>query len=662
MTDALPIPASREQLWGVLFEAAEIEHNLMCCYLYAMFSLKSSVDEDVTEAELAAIQRWRGEILDVAIEEMAHLAIVSNILSALGAPAHFGRQNFPIPPGYHPAGVVVKLAPFNVQTLDHFIYLERPDTVDMADGEGFAPERHYTRALVSDRLMSATMDYATVGKLYQAIEDGISGLAASIGEDALFVGDEAHQIGPDVVALPNLTIVRCGKSAIAAIDAIVRQGEGSEAGVEDSHFQRFLKIRAEYQALLAERPDFKPARAAAHNPVMRRPPLPEGKMWINAAPASELLDIGNAIYNHSVRCLALSYAGVDKAAQRSLVNASIELMRILTPVAERLTALPANEEYPGCTAGLSFATLRSAAALPPAEGAIPVLTERLHQIGARATWLAASQTDEAELAKTTATQLERLANRLGTTTLAASAVPLPLSAAIEETSVIDTPPTEPHPPEPIQEGDGRELIPGQSIDLVFDAQRCIHARHCVLGQPKVFKANVEGPWIDPDATTTEGLVTVAQMCPSGAIQYRRHDGGHEEAPPPVNLVQLRENGPIGVRADMLLDGKPIGYRATLCRCGASKNKPFCDSSHIAIGFTATGEPETRESQPLAARGGTLVIEPQQDGPLEIRGNLELCAGTGRTFDRVTSTWLCRCGGSANKPYCDGTHRKIGFKS
>ncbi|OQW76768.1 MAG: iron-binding protein [Proteobacteria bacterium ST_bin13] len=214
----------------------------------------------------------------------------------------------------------------------------------------------------------------------------------------------------------------------------------------------------------------------------------------------------------------------------------------------------------------------------------------------------------------------------------------------------------------MQADDGRELIPGQSIDLIFDAQRCIHARHCVLGQPKVFKANVEGPWIDPDATTTEGLVTVAHLCPSGAIQYRRHDGGHEEAPPPVNLVQLRENGPIGVRADMLLDGKPIGYRATLCRCGASKNKPFCDSSHIAIGFAATGEPETRESQPLAARGGTLVIEPQQDGPLEVLGNLELCAGTGRTFDRVTSTWLCRCGGSANKPYCDGTHRKIGFKS
>ncbi|MFX5752256.1 ferritin-like domain-containing protein, partial [Acinetobacter baumannii] len=80
------------------------------------------------------------------------------ILSALGAPAHYGRQNFPVAPGYHPAGVVVRLAPFNVQTLDHFIYLERPETIDIADGEGFAPDRHYVRAMAPDRLMQATMD------------------------------------------------------------------------------------------------------------------------------------------------------------------------------------------------------------------------------------------------------------------------------------------------------------------------------------------------------------------------------------------------------------------------------------------------------------------------------------------------------------------------
>lgn len=662
---AIQKPASREQLWGILFEAAEIEHNLMCCYLYAMFSLKDSLDEDLSEHELAAIRRWRGEIMDVAIEEMAHLAIVSNILSALGAPAHFGRQNFPIAPGYHPAGVVVKLAPFNVETLDHFIYLERPESVEIADGDGFAPDRVYTRSLAPDRLMSATMDYATVGKLYQAIEDGIRHLADEIGEDALFVGDAAHQISHDVMALPNVTVVRCVKTACAAIDAIVRQGEGADPDEQGSHFQRFLAIRAEYQALLEARPDFRPARKAAHNPVMRRPPLPEGKVWISAEPAASLLDIGNAIYNHSLRCLALSYAGVDSAAQRSLVNAAVDLMRILTPVAERLTALPANADQPGCTAGLSFATLRSAAALPVAAGAVPVLVERLRDIADKSIGLASGQTDLTDLAAKTGADLNRLADRLATVTMVAPPAPEAVMTPVEAPIPAMVPVPEAAistPPVPEIAADGREIIPGQSIDLIFSAERCIHARHCVLGQPHVFKANVEGPWIDPDATSTEGLVTVANMCPSGAIQYRRHDGGAEESAPPVNLVQLRENGPIGVRADMVLAGERVGYRATLCRCGASKNKPFCDGSHNAIGFTASGEPATRESQPLAVRGGTLVIEPQQDGPLQVAGNLEICAGTGRTVDRVTSALLCRCGGSANKPFCDGTHRRIGFKS
>ncbi|OYY71857.1 ferritin-like domain-containing protein [Sphingomonas sp. 28-63-12] len=664
MADLHPVPATREQLWGVLAEAAEIEHNLMCCYLYAMFSLKESLDEDLTGTELAAIQRWRSEILDVAIEEMAHLAIVSNILSALGAPAHFGRQNFPIAPGYHPAGVVVKLAPFNVETLDHFIFLERPENLDIADGDGFAPERSYTRALATGRLMSATMDYATVGALYRAIEDGIRGLADTLGEDALFVGDAAHQLSPSVVHLPNLTVVRCVKTACQAIEAIVRQGEGAHPDEEGSHFQRFLAIRAEYQALLEARPSFRPGRAAAHNPVMRKPPLPEGKMWISAEPAASLLDIGNAIYNHSVRCLALGYAGVDPAAQRALIDAAIELMRFLTPVAAQLTSLPANPDHPGCTAGLSFATMRSMAALPATPGAIAVLVERMRDIAAKATSLAAQQEGLGDLAERTAASLDNLAARLAAATLATPPAmeavmtpqktgdPLPMSDA----------PAPAAPPAPVIRADGTEIIPGAAIDLVFAGDRCIHARNCVLGQPKVFKANVEGPWIDPDATSTEGLVTVAHMCPSGAIQYRRHDGGTEEQAPPVNLVQLRENGPIGVRADMVLAGEKIGYRATLCRCGASKNKPFCDGSHTGIGFQATGEPATQESQPLAVRDGPLLIEPQQDGPLAVTGNLELCAGTGRTFDRVTSTWLCRCGGSANKPYCDGTHRKIGFKS
>jgi hypothetical protein len=209
--------------------------------------------------------------------------------------------------------------------------------------------------------MSITTEYDAVGELYNAINDGLAGMAAAMGEEQLIVGDVAHQLGPEVAALPDLKVVRCLKTARIAIDAIVRQGEGAGAGETRSHFQRFLAIQREYEAALAARPAFKPGRAAATNPVMRRPLSPEDRLWITAEPAASLLDLGNALYNHCLRCLSMAYTGVAPATQRALVQTSIDLMRLLTPVASRLTRLPANPEYPHCTAGLSFATLRSAA-------------------------------------------------------------------------------------------------------------------------------------------------------------------------------------------------------------------------------------------------------------------------------------------------------------
>ena len=207
-----------------------------------------------------------------------------------------------------------------------------------------------------------------------------------------------------------------------------------------------------------------------------------------------------------------------------------------------------------------------------------------------------------------------------------------------------------------------ETVQGRQIELQFEAKRCIHSRFCVTWAPRVFLANVQGPWIHPDAVPVERLVEVAHACPSGAIRYRRKDGAPEEPAPEVNLATVREAGPYAFRAALQIDGVPAGFRATLCRCGASKNKPYCDGSHHEIGFSATGEPPSGKTDMLEVRDGVLAIDPQANGPLRVRGNLEITTGTGRVVARVTSTYLCRCGGSANKPFCDGTHTKIGFRS
>lgn len=159
----------------------------------------------------------------------------------------------------------------------------------------------------------------------------------------------------------------------------------------------------------------------------------------------------------------------------------------------------------------------------------------------------------------------------------------------------------------------------------------------------------------------ERVIEVAHACPSGAIRYERLDGEPGEAAPPVNLASTREAGPYAFRGELWIKGQPIGYRATLCRCGASKNKPLCDGSHHEVNFDASGEPPTgKDTEMLPVRNGPLHIEPQPDGPYAVRGNLEITSGTGRMVARVTAARLCRCGASRSKPFCDGSHAKIGF--
>lgn len=641
---------SREQLLGMLVEASEIEHNLMCCYLYAAFSMKEDADEGLSTDELAAVRRWRRTIMDVAIEEMAHLTMVANIMSAIGGAPHFGRQNFPIAAGYHPSGIVVKLAPFNADTLDHFIFLERPDGIDIPDGAGFEQPVQYERAHVAGRIMPSSQDYETVGQLYAAIAQGLTSLSERDGESALFVGDPARQIGPEILKLRGVARVKCLKTALEAIAAIVREGEGSPGGSEDSHYQRFLGVRTEYRDILAARSDFVAARPAAHNPLMRRPAEPEGKIWVSASPAAELLDIVNAAYNQMLRLLLQTYAETRGSEhQRAMVEAAVDLMYLMSPLASELTRLPAQIANSVCTAGMSFATLRATATLPVGAATDAIMLERLHEIAAASARATAGSTRLATSHDRVMGLIDNLAAALGAEPESPA---LPTAIPLKSTATAT-------PPLPTIK-DGVEQIEATALTLHFDAKRCIHARHCVLGQPQVFKANVEGPWINPDAASTEAMVTVAHMCPSGAIQYSRKDGGDEEARPPINLVQLRENGPLGFRGELRLNGSLIGMRATLCRCGASKNKPFCDGSHNDIAFAATGEPETRVSEPLAIRNGKVEIQPEPNGPLAVRGNLEVCAGTGRTIDRITRARLCRCGHSASKPFCDNSHERVGF--
>ena len=133
-----------------------------------------------------------------------------------------------------------------------------------------------------------------------------------------------------------------------------------------------------------------------------------------------------------------------------------------------------------------------------------------------------------------------------------------------------------------------EVVRGREVTVRFDASRCIHSRTCVLGHPEVYVPNVQGEWIHPDAASAEIVMHTALACPSGAIRVTRNDGSAtSDSAPVVNTVRVRENGPLAIEAELQINGQPQATpRATLCRCGQSKNKPYCDGSHKTTGFMA----------------------------------------------------------------------------
>ncbi|WP_119156239.1 ferritin-like domain-containing protein [Caldimonas tepidiphila] len=374
---------SREQLLHLLAEAAELEHNLLCCYLYAAFSLRGADDEALSAPEREAVQRWRRTILDVALEEMGHLALVANLTVACGLRPHFNRPNLPTAPNYHPADIVVELAPFDRDTLDHFIFLERPADVPVPDAASFAGRRQ--EAGRDERpgtaLMPGAPRYRTIGEFYERLRGCLEALAAADAR-GLFCGDPAMQIGPDAVDLPGLAVVTDLDSARAALDTIVTQGEGGRADTEDSHFRRFCAIRDEFDALATARPGFRPAWPAARNPLMRRPADPEAGVHVDAPQAAAVLDLANALYGLTLRLLTQAWGEPDAGPgeRRAMLSAAMALMSVFGPVGSYLCSLPASEAAPGVHAGVSFTMLRATEPAAGAAAARRLIRERLDEL------------------------------------------------------------------------------------------------------------------------------------------------------------------------------------------------------------------------------------------------------------------------------------------
>jgi Ferritin-like len=337
---APPIPpiSTREELIDLLSAAAELEHAIMCQYLFAALSIdRASPELSPAGSELA--RTFTLELLSIARQEMEHLGIVTNLMIAVGAPPDFDRPNMPIQANYYALDLTLQLVPFG----DTFLALAERLEESCSDS----------------RAQRALPYYPTVAAIYDRLSDGLQYLAGPGGplETTLFLGANDPQISnADFGATPtqvwySLTLLPVTdlKSALAAVELIRVQGEGATKTDPDSHYAVVRRIKTSWDALAPAE------RAAMCKPV---PPNPVTRERGDVDPlvacsvlrdprAVKLARIANRAYELILLLLARLYGKSDAtAADRDVYRkyAFFPLMTIvIRPLGEILTELPAGD-------------------------------------------------------------------------------------------------------------------------------------------------------------------------------------------------------------------------------------------------------------------------------------------------------------------------------
>jgi hypothetical protein len=357
MAETKLVVEHREHLWNLLIEASQVEHLIMCQYLYASFSLKTGPDEGLTAEQADAVARWHKVLTGIAVEEMLHLALVANVMSAIGAAPNLTRPNFPRASEYLPGGVQFALLPFGDAALTHFLYLERPEGMERMDAEGFVPAAPPSDPVTADEIMPRRQEFTTVGHLYRGIMAGLTGLAARLGERALFPGPRRAQATPELFGWPQLIAVTGMDSACAAIEEIIEQGEGARGDWQPAHYGRFLGIWEEYRRLREKDPDFEPAQPVI--PAFTRQPfdIAEPQPLLTDPATRGVAELFNLGYEVLLQVLTRFFTHTDETDEQlgTLVEAAFGLMAgVMRPLGAALTRMPAGPGHPGRTAGPVF--------------------------------------------------------------------------------------------------------------------------------------------------------------------------------------------------------------------------------------------------------------------------------------------------------------------
>jgi CDGSH-type Zn-finger protein/truncated hemoglobin YjbI len=608
----------REALIYMLCEAAELEHGIMCQYLFAAFSMKQRTDEGLSPDELDKVTRWRGQIIHVATQEMLHLALVQNLLSAIGAAPHMSRPNLPHPAGHYPAGVHLALLPFGQKALRHFMFLERPEGMDLDDTLGLEAYEQAIPHVSEQDIVPTGQDFATVGHLYRSIEHGFGHLTAKYGERWLFVGPPRAQATQQHFSWPELVAVTDLASAKRAIETIVEQGEGPRGHWQNAHFGQFVKILDEYQQLNAANPAFDPVRPVLAANVRPAPP-PAQVPLVTDVQTARIADLFNVGYEIMLQIFERFFAhtGQTDVQRKVLADTAVAIMfQVIDPLASLITALPAGPEYPGRTAGPSFELFyESDYLIPHREAAWAMLAERLVQAAA-------------------------------------------LCGEIMTDCGVQT---------------QAQLIP---VAAAFSALAAALAAHLPESSPQARRANAAARPADESATLTRAVALIDAAVPaSGDLGPRliasvqrplsrlASKMAHGEQPPARRAVGA---APAAEASDLLweITQAATEIRATLGRSGSCPTA--LAEATAALQFLATegvaGDQAARRRAELRRLqdGLPATVQTVRNGPCLATNIPTVRDYLGEELQLPAQLALCRCGGSARKPLCDGSHASNGF--
>ena len=370
----------------------------------------------MTATQLQAIERWRAGVARVATQEMLHLALVRNLLASIGAAPHLSRPNLPPPPGRYPAAFRLAYLPFGERALRHFMYLERPEGMQLADPAARRALRRAAPAPVGPgELAPRPQDFATIGHLYRAIEAGFRRLADRYGEARLFCGPRRAQATAAAFRWPELVAVDDLASAQAAIDTIIEQGEGAQGDWRRAHFGQFVAMLDEYLAMRRQDPTFEPARPLLPANVRPHERGPAGPL-ISDRTTARCADLFNVGYEVLLLLLQRYFAHTEESDAQldTLAGVGLGIMvEVLAPLGRLLTRLPVGGAHPGRTAGPSFELFyETDYVLPHRRAAWLLLEERLQDAAAFCGCIRAEAGSLAAVLDPVAVSLERFAGLL----------------------------------------------------------------------------------------------------------------------------------------------------------------------------------------------------------------------------------------------------------